>query len=136
MNGQFGISSRIFEWSPELKQRASQNVALYKRLRTVIATGDCYHLTPPPPHENPTGWMALQYVSPDRARSVALIYRLVKSEAQRTFKLRGLDPQRKYRLQREGRASGEFTGGQLAGEGVAVSLPAEWQSCVLELSTE
>ena len=37
MNGQYGISSRVFDWSPELKQRAKDNVALYKRLREIIA---------------------------------------------------------------------------------------------------
>lgn len=133
MNGQFGISSRVFEWSPELKQCAARNVALYKRLRLVIATGDCYHLTPAPEHENPTGWMALQYVAPDRARSVVLAYRLGKSPAQLTLKLRGLDPGRHYRLTRDGQAGGEFTGKQLGGEGVVVSLADEWRSTVIEL---
>ena len=33
MNGQYGISSRVFDWSEPLLQCAAENVALYKRLR-------------------------------------------------------------------------------------------------------
>jgi alpha-galactosidase len=33
MNGQYGISSKVFDWSPALRKRAAENVALYKRIR-------------------------------------------------------------------------------------------------------
>jgi len=133
MNGQFGISSRVFDWNEPLKQRARENIALYKKLRPVIAEGDCYHLTPPPAHENPTGWMALQYVAKDRRRSVVTAYRLAGSEPNLTLQLRGLDPDRKYALTRDGKLAGEHSGDQLAREGLRVSLSDEWRSAVLEL---
>ncbi|MBX6331351.1 MAG: alpha-galactosidase, partial [Gemmatimonadaceae bacterium] len=45
MTGQFGISSRITEWGPALRERAAANVALYRRIRGTIAGADVYHLT-------------------------------------------------------------------------------------------
>ena len=133
MNGQFGISSQILKWSPELKQCAAQNIALYKRIRPILAEGDCYHLTPPPDNKNPTGWMALQYAAPDRARSVIMVYRLGGSPPQLTLKLKGLDPKRTYRLEQDGVDKGALNGQVLASEGITVSLPEEWRACVLEL---
>ena len=134
MNGQFGISSRLLDWSPELKKRAAENVALYKRLRPIITAADVYHLTPPPKvGKDPTGWMALQYSSPDHGGSAVMVYRLASSEADRTFWLRGLDPERKYRVSEEGRSRGDFSGRQLAAQGLHVRLEPEWRSTVIEL---
>lgn len=136
MNGQFGLSSRLMEWTPALKQRATANIALYKRLRPIISGADVYHLTPPPAAgRNPTGWMALQYNAADGHRSALLAFRLGRSEAQRTFQLRGLDPGARYRLTSDGRDGGVLTGRQLAGDGVPVSVNAEWRSAVIELET-
>ncbi|MGO9199619.1 MAG: alpha-galactosidase [Limisphaerales bacterium] len=133
MNGQYGISSRVFGWNAGLRQRAKDNVSLYKRLRSVIAGGDCYHLTPPPSHEKPAGWMALQYVTVDRQNSVLMVYRLGRSEPQQKFGLRGLDAAQSYRLSQDGVPKGTFKGGQLAQEGFSVNLPEEWRAAVLEL---
>jgi alpha-galactosidase len=137
MNGQFGISSRVSGWSPELKKRAADNVALYKRLRPVITGADVYHLTPPPAAgKNPTGWMALQYSSPDRGRSAVMAYRLAQSEPERVFRLRGLDAGRKYRVTEEGRLRGTFTGSQLSSQGIRMKLDQEWRSAVVEIEAE
>jgi alpha-galactosidase len=137
MNGQFGISSPVYEWSPELKKRAAENVALYKRLRPLISNSDIYHLTPPPEAgNNPKGWMALQYSSEDRTQSVLMAYRLGHSECRRNFRLRGLDPKRNYRIVEEGRKRGTYTGQQLSTEGLAVELDSEWRSAVIELEAE
>jgi alpha-galactosidase len=133
MNGQFGISSRVFDWSPELLARAQENVALYKRIRQTIAGADVYHLTPPPDHDQPAGWMGLQYVPEDGARSVLMAYRLGKSEPRHTFQLRGLVPGRTYGARLDGKPLGKFTAGQLAGEGLVLSLDAEYRAAVVEL---
>ena len=135
MNGQFGVSSRIADWSPELRQRAARNIALYKRLREVIDGADVYHLTPPPAHDDPRGWMAMQYVSRDGRRGALLAYRLGHSSAQQTFKLRGLAAGR-YRASEDGRPAGVYTGQELAGRGLPVKLDAEWRAAVIELTAE
>jgi alpha-N-arabinofuranosidase len=133
MNGQFGISSRVFDWSEPLMKCAAENVALYKRIRATIAAGDCYHLTPPPARENPKGWMALQYVAPGAKRSVVMAYRLGESQPTQTFRLRGLAPRSSYRVRSDGQSTSERNGAQLAAEGIAISLPDPWRAAVLEL---
>jgi alpha-galactosidase len=132
MNGQFGISSRVFDWSPELTKLAATNVAIYKRIRRTIAAADVYHLTPPPAHEQPSGWMAIQYAAPDRLRSVLMAYRLGASEAQQVSKLRGLDPERTYTVAEDGRVRGTFTGKSLA-EGLPLTLDEPWRALVIEI---
>jgi alpha-galactosidase len=134
MNGQFGISSRVFDWSPSLRQRAAENVALYKRIRTVIQGSDVYHLTPSPSHQDPQGWMALQYVSGDRTRSVLMAYRLRGSKPERHWKLRGLDPAAWYRITIDGKPRPNPVSQQeLAVTGLQVRLDAEWRAAVVEL---
>ena len=133
MNGQYGISSRVFDWSPELKRRAAENIALYKGLRRVIMGADVYHLTPPPAHDDPTGWMALQYTAPDRQRSVVMAYRLAASSAAQLFRLRGLDDARVYEVKQDGRTRGALSGRVLSQKGLPVKLAAEWRAAVIEL---
>ena len=135
MNGQFGISSRVLDWSPELKQSAIRNVALYKRLREVIMGADVYHLTPQPIHEDPIGWMAIQYCTPGGKRSAVTVYRFAQSERTRTFRLRGLDAARTYTVTRDGAPLGTFRGSELESKGLALELAAEWQAAVIELSS-
>ncbi len=136
MNGQFGISSRVFDWTPALRQRAAENVALYKRIRGVITAGDVYHLTPPPSNQDPNGWMGLEYVTPDRKQSVLMAYRLGDSRAEETFKLRGLDPGAWYRVTVDGKQLPAMTQQELALHGIPVKLDAEWRAAVIELTAE
>ena len=133
MNGQFGISSRVFDWTPALKQRAAENVALYKHIRSTISAGDAFHLTPQPDHDNPAGWMAIQYSVPDGARSVLLAYRLAKGQPRQTFKLRGLRRDTSYRIKRDGMAQSGRSGAELMDAGLPVDLFAEWRAAVFEL---
>ena len=112
MNGQFGISSKVFDWPPELLQHAANNVALYKRIRSTIVQSDVYHLTEPPTHNAPRGWMAIQYVAPSAEKSVLMVYRLEQSLAEA----------------RTGRA--------LMDDGISVELATPWRATVVELQAE
>ena len=136
MNGQFGISSRVFDWSPALRKRAAENVALYKNIRGVIAGGDVYHLTPPPSHRDPRGWMALQYVTADKQRSVLMAYRLGDGKPEETFKLRGLDPGAWYRITVDGKQLPAMSQQELALHGLPLKLDAEWRAAVIEITKE
>ena len=107
MNGQWGISSQVFGWNEALLERAQENVALYKKIRGLLRDADVYHLTPAPAHNNPTGWMAVEYVSEDRKHSVVMAYRLGQSTPQQIFTLRG-------------------------GRRLTVSLDAEWRAAVID----
>ncbi len=133
MNGQFGISSRIFDWQPELTQRVIENVKLYKRIRATIADASVYHLTPAPDHNHPTGWMALQYISEDRKRSILMAYRAAKSEPAETFHLVNLDPGATYRLIEDGVARGALSGSDLLSKGLTLKLHDEWRAVVIEM---
>ena len=133
MNGQFGISSRVFTWNDDLVRTAAANVALYKRLRQVIMGADVYHLTVQPSHDDPSGWSALQYVSPDRKNSVLFAYRLENGAATRVFKLRGLDPSRTYRVSVDGEPAPDASGETLSLAGLQVHLDSEWRAAVIEL---
>jgi len=132
MNGQFGISSHIAEWNAEARRRAAENISLYKRLRQVIEGADVYHLTPQPAHDDPKGWMGIQYVAADAKRSVLLAYRLGGGEAQRTFRLRGLTAGR-YRATVDGQAE-EYPAAELMNRGLPVKLDADWRAAVIELT--
>jgi hypothetical protein len=136
MNGQYGISSRVFDWNEALVKCAVENVALYKRIRTTIVGADCYHLTPPPAHEKPEGWMALQYVEPGSKRSVVMAYRLDESQPTQKFRLRGLAPQAVYQIELDGEARGSRSGAQLVADGFAISLSDPWRAAVLELEPQ
>jgi alpha-galactosidase len=134
MNGQFGLSGRIFDWSQPIRMRVAANVALYKRIRQTIAGADVYHLTPAPRRVQPTGWMAMQYVAPGGRRSVVLAYRLAKGRAQETFPLRGLVPNAVYEISENGRPIRRTSGAELTARGLRLTLPAVWRAAVVELN--
>jgi len=136
MNGQFGISGRIPEWSAAVRQRAAANVALYKRIRGTIAGADVYHLTGPPRRNAPTGWTALEYVQPDARRAVVLAYRLARSPGATTLKLRGLLPRATYDVTVDGRRLAPVTGATLATRGFVLRLPGIWRAGVVELEAQ
>lgn len=133
MNGQFGISGRIWDWSDAVRARAAENVRLYKRIRGTIADADVYHLTPPPDRNRPKDWMALQYVSPDQRRSVLLAYRLPGGSPERAFRLQGLNGGSVYTVLRDGAPAGRATGTELSTSGLKVRHGEEWRAAVIEL---
>jgi alpha-galactosidase len=134
MNGQFGLSGRIYEWSDPIRARTAANVALYKRIRGTIAGADVYHLTPPPHRTHPTGWMAIQYVAPGARQGVVLAYRLANGRAEERFRLRGLMPAAVYDVSENGRRLLRASGAELAARGLRVSLAAEWRAGVVEVN--
>ena len=131
MNGQYGISSRVFDWSGPLVECAAENVALYKRYRATIAAGDCYHLTPPPTPTIPRAGRPFNTSRPCGKRSVVMAYRLGESQPTQTVRLRGLTPQTTYRLRLDGEPQGNECGA--GGEGFAITLSDPWRAAVLEL---
>lgn len=133
MNGQFGISSRIFDWNQALTDRAIANIKLYKEIRDVIADADVYHLTPEPAHLHPTGWMAIQYLSPATHDSVVTTYRLAGGSPTMSFRLRGLDPATVYEVSQDNGDAFPETGAQLANTGLQVHLAQEWRAAIFQL---
>jgi alpha-galactosidase len=134
MHGQFGISSYLDKWSPEVTARAKENIKLYKRLRTVLFGADVYHLTKEPDAGyDPTSWMGIQYFNPASKQSVIFASRLWKSEPSHTFLPRALDAKAKYNIVIDGQSVGPRTGADLMQSGLKVSLEKEGYSQVIEL---
>jgi alpha-galactosidase len=133
MNGQFGFSSRVFQWSAELQENARANIELYKSVREAVAGADVYHLTPQPELVHPTGWMALQYVNDDGKASVVTAYRLHGDVAERVFRLRGLVAERSYEVIRDGHSVGHVTGADLMKSGLSVRLDEPWRASLVQL---
>jgi alpha-galactosidase len=136
MTGQFGMSSRVFDWNADLVKTATENVELYKRIRHLIMDADVYHLTVQPSHDDPTGWGAIEYVSRDKKRSLVMAYRLGNSDAMQALKLRGLDSERSYRVSVNGMGNAQISGELLATSGLVVRLEDEWRATVVELRQE
>jgi alpha-galactosidase len=135
MSGEFGISSRVFTWNADLVRHAQQNISVYKHLRDIMVDADVFHLTPQPAHNDPTGWMALQYVPTDSARSVLMAYRLGESKGSEVFKLHRLKPDKKYRAESDLGNLGTWTGRELTDQGLRVTLDAPWRATVIRLQT-
>ena len=133
MNGQYGISSKILEWEPDLWQCALDNIKLYKRIRSIIADADCYHLTPQPDYVDPQGWVAIQYVDPDSENSVLMAYRTRCIEQDYTAKLQALDPSGRYKVSIDGVYQKTYKGEDLMKIGLRLSLDNEYRACVIEL---
>lgn len=136
MNGQFGVSSRILDWGPELWQCALDNIKLYKRIRHTIADADCYHLTGQPDYKDSRGWMALQYVNTSSGNSLLMAYRTRCEDPDFTAKLQGLNSNGRYKVSIEGVAKGVYTGRELERDGLRIHLDEEYRACVVELDCQ
>jgi alpha-galactosidase len=136
MNGQFGFSSRVFDWNQPLRDRAAANIALYKEVRQTIAGGDVYHLTKQPALHDPSGWMAIEYVSPADHNGVLTAYRLQDSAIEQVFKLRGLDPSVNYQVWRDGKSALRFKGKDLMTTGLRVQINQEWRAAIFEIKPQ
>lgn len=122
MNGQFGISSRIVDWSPELKICAKENIAIYKKIRTIIADADVYHLTPQPDYNDPQGWTVLAYVSNNAREAVVMANRGRGGDDVYELKLSQLKPSVSYRIEVNGKEYGRISGANLAKDGMKIKL--------------
>ncbi len=62
-----------------------------------------------------------------------MAYRLGTSDATQVLKLRGLDPERLYRVSRDGTGGADMTGQILSTSGLAVRLEDEWRAAAVEI---
>ena len=93
--GHFGIEANLLALTDEERAELAEGVALHKRLRDLIHTGDLYRL------DRPTNENAFGIVSKDGARA-AFAYTLIREQdayfAGR-LRLAGLDAQARYQVQ-------------------------------------
>ena len=118
MQGVLGISGDVLGWSEDERAAAAGLIAEYKRLRPTIHDGEQHWLVPPSEREA----CAVQYVSRDRRDVVVFVYQVrgVAGEGARRIRLRGLDPERRYRRSGDGVVT---TGAALMAVGVPGAFP-------------
>jgi alpha-galactosidase len=140
MSGALGVDMDIRKLSPGDRKALAAGIALYKTdLRELVSQGDLYRLESP--YDGPRA--TLNYVSPDRSRAVLFVYQIKANGADQPVKLRGLDPQRHYRLREVNLpqdASCQFAkqgqlldGAALMSDGLLPPAHKEFDSSVIEL---
>lgn len=100
--GALSVGGNIGQWSQEELDTAAQYIALYKSVRDVIQFGDFYRIADLDVDE---GLNAVQYVSRDKTRSVAILltpFTQFRLQRERLLFLRGLDDQKTYRFTWDG----------------------------------
>jgi alpha-galactosidase len=110
---------------PHVKKRVRQTIDLYKSfMRPMLPTCRVYHHTPVLPHDEPGEWAVLEYVSEDKSRAYAGVFRLAGSRGtEYVFKPRGLEGAATYRvtLDNTGEAL-DSTGFDLARQGLPLRV--------------
>ncbi|MBB6097841.1 alpha-galactosidase [Deinobacterium chartae] len=99
MMGNLGVGGHLARWTPEEREVARAQIALYKRIRPLVQFGDLYRLR----SAHAGAFSAVQYVSQDRSEAVLFAFRthLPRPGALPPLRLRGLDPQARYLLEGE-----------------------------------
>jgi alpha-galactosidase len=97
MQGDLGIGSNLNKWTDEDFALARKMVALDKRIRATVQTGDLYRLFSPRSGD----LAANQYVGPGGRQSVLFVFRHSQQYnlPVPTIRLRGLDPRAIYRIE-------------------------------------
>jgi Glycosyl hydrolase family 36 C-terminal domain len=95
------IPRNVGEITPEVRDRFLHYSKLYKTsIRPALSSCRVYHHAP----VNGSGdvesghWFAMEFAAPDRNKGWAVIIRLDQSTDAYTFKPRGLDPHKQYRV--------------------------------------
>lgn len=118
LTGAFGYELDVSIMTDEDKAKTKEQTAFYKKVRTLLSEGDLYRLLSPF-EGNEAAWIV---VSPDRAEALVTHVNLLVDPnlAVHFIKVRGLDPQRTYRV--EGTEE-RYRGDALMQIGLAVPLP-------------
>lgn len=137
MLGLFGLSQKLPELPAWLYDRMVENIHVYKtHVRRFVKEADLYRLTSQP-RRNGEGdrWAAFQYSLPDGSEHLLFTFRLPGGEPERHIHLKGLMPERVYRVQGlEGEVDFTMSGRDLMEEGLFFNELAEQESSLLKLS--
>jgi alpha-galactosidase len=143
MSGVLGIGNDLTKWGEAEKNIARQKVALYKQIRPLVQQGIAYRLVSPY-EENRS---AVQYTAEDGTSSVLFCYNMahylnqskIETRGNRTIQLKGLRPDRRYKIEKPGLEAAaqdkqEYTGDFLMNVGIAWPVNGSYKSQVLVIS--
>jgi alpha-galactosidase len=122
--GIFGLSGDVAGLPAAAKRALAQHIAFYKEWRRFITGSIGHPLTPPRPIQDRTGWSALQLLHPQLPGCLVFAYRLFDMRGSMSFPLRGLQPDRSYRVERRGAdaATIRCTGRELMVDGLVMEV--------------
>ena len=140
--GRLGLELQPKYLSDAEKALVNRCVESYRGYRDIVFGGDMYRLNPP----YGSDFYGLVYVSPDKSRAVVFTYCLrfngMAGEGH-SFRLKGLDPQRRYKVTEQNVdrscwwGNGQtFTGAFLSSGAFNPSLPSLYSSAVFLLEAE
>lgn len=118
MAGSFGYEMDLNLLTEDEKEAEKAQVEDYKKYYDLIHNGDYYRLASP---QGDSGFTAWQFVSGDKTRTLLnLVITHVRANAPDLwFKLRGLDPEKRYRLEENGRI---YSGSALMNAGISIPM--------------
>ena len=123
MQGWMTIMQDTNAWTEEERTAAKDEVRLYKeRLRELIRDADVYHVAPRP---DGVHWDGTELFDPSHGKGVIYAFRgSGTSQEEHTYQLRGLEPNKKYRLLFHDHSAPDrlVTGRDLTTRGVTVRL--------------
>jgi alpha-galactosidase len=131
MQGALGIGANLNKWNDADFASATRMVGAYKHIRQTVQLGDLYRLIRP---GDSSGRAATFYVSHDKRQAVlfAFLHSSTKFDRQPAIEVRGLDPQRQYRMKPIDAApdmQGETqSGAYWMGHGVEAAMTGDFQA--------
>lgn len=132
----FGVAPSLAEANPAVMACVKKYIAIYKEfIRPFHRAAKVYHHTPVIPGADGSGWAALEYVSADRTKAVATVFRLVNADENGyVLKFKGLDRSKDYHVRMEPEGS-EFvvSGYALSREGLEIKLDTALTSQMMML---
>jgi alpha-galactosidase len=143
MSGVLGIGNDLTKWGEAEKTVARQKIAVYKQVRPLVQQGIAYRLLSPY-EENRS---AVQYVAENGSSAVVFCYNMAHylnqskadTRGSRNIQLKGLRPERRYKIDRPGQEDAaqdkqEYTGDFLMNVGIAWPVNGSYKSQVLVIA--
>ena len=142
MSGVLGIGNDLSKWNEKEIAIAKNKISLYKKIRPLVQQGVATRLVSPF-EENRS---AVQYTSEAKTDAVLFCYNLayylpsskLDTRASQVLKLKGLDPEKKYTITKEGVEDAKqdkqsYTGEYLMNIGISWPVYGSYKSMVLTL---
>jgi alpha-galactosidase len=135
MQGALGVGANLNRWTGQDSSTAAKMIALYKRIRATVQTGDLYRLRSPRTNDVTVN----QYVSADGTQSVVFAFRHSQQygTAAPAIYLRGLDERAMYKVEAvDGKIQEQqpqLSGAYLMRAGLNVNLRGDYDSTAVVL---
>jgi len=138
MQGALGIGANLNHWTDQDSATATQMIALYKRVRPTVQTGDLYRLASPRTNDVTVN----QYVAADGRQAVVFAFRHSQqyNTAPPAIRLRGLEEKAMYRVEsidnKLVEKQPELSGAYLMGAGLNVNLRGDFDATAVVLERQ